>query len=157
MLAVGDSVGLEILFSTKSYRSELTKRIRITTNEGPPDIYVSIHSVVTPIPDTTSPLLISPAKLDISQFSEVVRDEVEFQVTNLSDESIKITVITRPDVVGAIYLPGSIRPGQTITGRIELSQEGIESEFEKSITIECDDADRTRFTIPIRRVIRSGY
>jgi len=53
-----------------------------------------------------------------------------------------------------ISLPKNVKPGKKAKGKIELLDEVISEEFEKSITIEFTGKESTRFTVPVKRVIR---
>ena len=53
-----------------------------------------------------------------------------------------------------LSLPKSVKPGKTVKGKIILYDEYVSEEFEKSITIEFNGKQSTRFTVPVKRVIR---
>jgi len=153
-LAAGDSTRLEIIFSTGRYRNRVSKSPRIETNEGPPHKSVRIITQVVARPDSTYPVVCKPYKLDISQFGEKVRSRMEFQITNVSEQDLEISLIDRPEGLFELMLPENIKAGQTATASIQLHEDGIESSFEKSITIELNDTQSSRFTIPIKRNLR---
>lgn len=156
MLAVGDSTALEIIFSTRTYNRRMTKRPSIETNGGPPNPHVEIIATVTDRPDSTYPLLISPYKLDLSQFGEKVRDEITFEITNISDETVHITDVFMPvNEYFEVDLPKSIKPGKTEEATLQLDEEVLDESFEKSFTIQLDDGNTTRFTIPVKRTLRT--
>ena len=79
-IAVGDSTRLEIIFSTKQYKTRVTKRPSIQTNEGPPNKRVQIIATVVLRPDSTYPLVMRPYKLDLTQFGDKVRKDIEFTI-----------------------------------------------------------------------------
>lgn len=154
MLAVGDSTRLEIVFHTKRYKSKITKRPSIQTNEGPPNKHVQISSQVTDRPDSTYPIIIQPYKIDLSQFSEKVIKKKNFMITNASDQKLEVSLISMPDDLFEIKLPKSIKPGKSAKGELILRSEAYGDSFEKSVTIEVvgvQDSDTTRFTIPVKR------
>ena len=154
MLAVGDSTRLEIIFSTKRYKSKISKRPSIQTNEGPPNKHVQISSQVTDRPDSTYPIIIQPYKLDLSQFSEKVIEKKKFMIMNASDQKLEVSLISMPDDLFEIKLPKSIKPGKSAKGELKLRREAYGDSFEKSVTIEVvgvQDSDTTRFTIPVKR------
>ena len=154
MLAVGDSTRLEIVFHTKRYKSKITKKPSIQTNEGPPNKHVQIKTQVTDRPDSTYPIIIQPYKLDLSQFSEKVIKKKKFMITNASDQKLEISLISMPDDIFKIKLPKSIKPGKSAKGELVLRSEAYGDSFEKSVTIEVvgvQDSDTTRFTIPVKR------
>ena len=154
MLAVGDSTGLEIIFRTGHYKSRVSKRPRITTNEGPPNKYVQITSYVVERPDSTFPIVIEPYKLDLSQFSDKVISEKKFTITNVSEEKLDLALISLPEELFEVRLPKSVGPGRKVTGRLKLRKEAYDDSFEKSFTFEVrnkKDKGTSRFTVPVKR------
>jgi len=139
---------------TKSYRSRTSKRPSIETNEGSERKYVQITANIYTDPDSTKPITIKPYKFDISQYGERERNKLEFEITNVSDEELKVALVDMPIGMFKVELPNKIKPGKTEKGKIELTKEYLAEEFEKSITIELNDQDKTRFTIPVKRLIR---
>ncbi len=53
-----------------------------------------------------------------------------------------------------LSLPKSVKPGKEAKGEIELLDEFVSEQFEKSITVELTGKETTRFTVPVKRVIR---
>ncbi|MFH1687889.1 MAG: DUF1573 domain-containing protein [bacterium] len=155
MLAVGDSTRLEIIFSTKTYSRLMKKNPRITTNEGPPDKTVTIETNVVARPDSTYPAIVDPYKLDMSQFSEKKVQEKEFEITNVSDVPLEVTLIAAPVDLMKIELPERLEPGQSGKGRITLRDSAMEESFEKSFTFELSDDEHSRFTVPVKRSMRT--
>ncbi len=154
MLAVGDSTRLEIIFHTKRYSRRMIKRPRIQTNEGPPDKYVQIISEIVTRPDSTYPVIVKPYKLDLSQYSDKVVDEITFEIENVSDMDLSVTMIAQPSKLMNITMPEMIKAQSTAEAVIKLTKEGIAEGFEKSFTFELDDEKTSRFTVPVKRTIR---
>ncbi len=155
MLAVGDSTRLEIIFSTKRYTSRVTKRPRIETNEGPPHKRVMITSHVLARPDSTYPIIVKPYKLDISQFGEKKRDQMKFNLANVSDEELQVKLVYCSDDYFEVNLPDKLKPGQTAEAVLKLKDNVLDQSFEKSFTFELSDEPHTRFTVPVKRTVRS--
>jgi hypothetical protein len=105
-------------------------------------------------PDSTYPIQIKPYKFDISQYGERERKTLEFTITNVSDENLEAKLIDMPQGMFKLKLPKKIKAGETEKGSIEILDDYVSQEFEKSVTIELNDKDQTRFTIPVKRVIR---
>ena len=156
MVAVGDSSKLEIIFHTKTYKAKMTKRPKIQTNEGPPDKRVSITANVTPRPDSTYPIRMQPYKLDLSQLSDKVIDEIGFTITNVSEEKLDLTMISYSAAMFDVDLPETIGPGKTVKAEVKLTDDGRSKSFEKSFTLELNDKNKTRFTIPVKRTLRNA-
>lgn len=106
-------------------------------------------------PDSTYPAVVRPYKLDLSQFTEKVRDEIEFTVHNVSDQPMKLTMIAGADAYFEVDLPESIDAGQTADGKLKLTELGKGNNFEKSFTFEVNDENKSRFTVPVKRTIRN--
>ena len=115
---------------------------------------MQIISQIVARPDSTYPLIIKPYKLDISQFGEKVRDEMKFNFTNVSERDLNVTLIDRPEGLFDLELPDKVEAGKTASGVLKLQADAVEKSFEKSITIQVDDEQSTRFTIPIKRTKR---
>ncbi len=155
VLLPGDSARLEIIFSTKTYRNRITKSPKITTNEGGPDRRVRIITHVVSRPDSTYPVIIAPYKLDMSQFTDKIRDRITFTLQNVSDREIRPTLIYAPEHLLEIRLPEKIAPGKKGEGTVLLNKQAVGESFEKSFTIEIDDEKRSRFSIPVKRTVRA--
>lgn len=152
LLAVGDSTRLEIIFSTRTYLNKITKKPSIQTNEGPPDKRVSFSANVVAQPDSTYPVVISPFKLNLPPTGGKEPGKVTFEIWNVSDEILKVTLIDQPEGMFDINLPDRIKAGKTKKASLKL-REGLNASFQKSITLEVrgeDDASITRFTIPVK-------
>jgi len=79
---------------------------------------------------------------------------LEFEISNISDEDLDIKLVDMPAGMFKLHLPKKIKAGKTETGKLEVLDEWIEKEFEKSITIEISDDAMSRFTIPVKRQVR---
>jgi hypothetical protein len=145
---------LEIIFSTKSYNQKVSKRPRITTNEGPPDKNVSITAEVIQRPDSTYPIVIRPYKLDISQFSEKVRDKMKFTIVNSSESEVALNLIAGIPDFATIDLPKKIKAGQSASGELKLLPSVLGKSFTKSFTIEVTGETTSRFTVPVKRTVK---
>ncbi|MCP4685817.1 MAG: hypothetical protein GY867_10285 [bacterium] len=155
MLAVGDSTQLEIIFSTKRYTSRITKTPRIETNVGPPHKNVRITTQVVRRPDSTYPVIIKPYKLDISQFGEKVRDQMKFTITNVSEQDLDLSMVYFPTDLVDVSLPASVSAGKSAEGVLRLKEPALSMSLEKSFTFQLNDADGSRFTVPIKRTIKN--
>lgn len=155
-IAVGDSAELEIIFATKNYNRTMTKRPLIKTNIGPPDKRVAITSTPVARPDSTYPLVFNPYKLDLTQFGEKVRENITFDITNVSDQTIEIDVVATRDNLWELELPESIGAGKTEKAMLKLTEQGLKESFEKSFTIQVSDQNSSRFTVPVKRAIHAA-
>jgi len=155
ILAPGETTQLEIIFSTGHYSGIVTKRPRIETNEAESGRYVAISTNVVQRPDSTYPVQIRPYKLDMSQFGETVRDQMKFAIVNVSDKNLGLTLVNCPDKLLSIELPSELPAGGSIEALAKLTPGAVKTSFETSFTIQLSDDAKTRFTIPVKRTIKS--
>ncbi len=106
-------------------------------------------------PDSTYPVILNPYKLDMSQFTEKVREKVTFKINNVSEKKIKPTLVSGASDYFTIKLPASINPGGSAEGTLTLKPAGLKGGFEKSFTIQLDDDKKSRFTIPVKRTVNN--
>jgi hypothetical protein len=154
-LGTGESTEVEIIFSTGSYANLVRKQPRIETSDGPPHQNVTITARVVPRPDSTYPVVIAPYKLDISQFREKTRDRMKFRINNVSDAPLQLSLVDAPSRLFSVTLPEEVAAGGSGQGVVQLTEEGVKGEFEKSFTIEVSDENQTRFTVPVKRQIKN--
>ncbi|MCP4603444.1 MAG: DUF1573 domain-containing protein [Proteobacteria bacterium] len=153
-LAPGEKTDMEVIFSSGRYHGRITKRPKIETNAAKAPANVIIHVDVVRRPDSTQPIVIKPYKLDISQFGEKVRDKMEFTITNVSSNDLNIRLIDLPRDVFQVTLAEVIPARSSIKGMVRLLPDALEMPFEKSFTLECDDPNATRFTVPVKRAVK---
>ena len=91
----------------------------------------------------------------MSQFSDKVIDNAEFTITNVSEEALDISMIAIANDFFSVELPDQIKPGETISGKIKIDDDYLAKSFNKSFTIELSDQQKSRFTVPIKRTIRT--
>jgi hypothetical protein len=154
ILGPGDSTRLEVTFDTRSYSGLVTKRPTIQFSDGTPDAHITFNCNVAVRPDSTYPIIISPYKLDLTQFGEKVRSEVKFSIANASDSDLTITLVSQPTGLATVALPKMVKAGKSAEGTLKLTKEGMEADFEKAITLQVSDAKNSRFTIPLKRTMR---
>lgn len=150
VLPPGDSTRLEVIFDTKHYTGVVSKRPLIETNDGTPGHNVSIECEVMVRPDSTYPIISRPFKVDLSQFGKKVRDKMKYTITNVSDKPITMALVSSPSIL-TIDVPPSVDPGKSVDGLVTINPDALETEFEKSFTIELDGSPAHRFTIPVKR------
>jgi hypothetical protein len=132
----------------------VTKSPRIQTNEGGAEKTVRIISHVVPRPDSTYPLVIKPYKIDISQYGEKTRDEITFMIENVSMTDLNVNLIASRPELWDLVLPETIKAQSTGEATLKLRPDAEKEQFEKSFTIEVNDEQTSRFTVPVRRFIR---
>ncbi len=144
---------MEIIFSTGLGLGETIKRPRICTDRWPQCRYIELVTEIVQKSDSTSPVVVSPAKLALDKTDSLDIREIEFEIANSSDTVIGAQMIVWPHDYIYLRLPQKIESGSVGEGHAWLMAEAFDTSFEKSFTFECDDANRSRFTIPIIRRI----
>lgn len=155
LLGPGDSTRLEVIFDTRSYSGLVTKRPTIQFSDGTPDAHITFNCNVSVRPDSTYPITISPYKLDLTQAGEKVRSEMKFTITNSSDQDLSLALISLPTDLATVTIPKAVKAGKTAEGTIKLTKAGLDAEFEKAVTLQVSDSKNSRFTIPVKRAVRS--
>lgn len=107
-------------------------------------------------PDSTYPVVIKPYKLDLSQFTDKVRDNITFTISNVSDQKLDLEMIANNDDYFKVKLPSSIEAGESTEVTLKLNRDILEKSFEKSFTFELNDEKTSRFTIPVKRTVRAA-
>ncbi len=133
----------------------IKKSPKIQTNEGGTDKMVRISTHVIERPDSTYPVINTPYKLDMSQFTGKQVTRKTLRITNVSDEKLDIKLVDYPSDYFTVDLPGSVKAGETVEGEVVLVENAIQKSFEKSFTFELSDEQHSRFTIPVKRTVRN--
>lgn len=115
---------------------------------------MTINTQVVARPDSTYPIVIRPYKLDISQFGDKVRDKMRFSITNVSDEDISLELIAGLTDIADVELPKKIKAGKSAEGVLKLKKDALGTSFEKSFTFQVDDELSSRFTVPVKRMLK---
>lgn len=154
VLAPGDSTRIEIVFSTKRFRGLVAKRPFFETNAGAERNYLKITADLSVDGDMMRPLVITPTEVDVSQFTQAPRRRAKFQVTNLSDREYKLQLVDDAFNNFDIELPGRIKAGETVEATVLVKEDLVELPFEQSVTFQLDDEAGSRYTVPVKRVVR---
>lgn len=154
VLAPGDSTRIEIVFSTKRFRGLVAKRPFFETNAGTERNYLKITADLSVDGDMMRPLVISPTEVDVSQFTQAPRRRAKFQITNLSDQDYKLQVVDDAFNNFEIDFPGKIKAGETVEATVLVKEDLIEFPFEQSITFQLDDEAGSRYSVPVKRIVR---
>jgi hypothetical protein len=149
-IAPGESTCLEVIFSTGQYKGRVTKHPRIVTNEEQSERTLEFLSTVMSRPDSTYPLIIQPAILDFTNSGNESLESISMIIRNVSDNAVALKLIDFPEGIFEVKLPESIPAGGRSEATIRLADAKNAPGFEKSFTIELDDASSTRFTVPVK-------
>jgi len=158
VLAPGDSTRLDIFFKTLSYRGYVTKRPYIITNASTDHNYLVINSHLVPEPDSAFPLVLQPAHLDVSQFTETPRRQATFRIVNKSNKDYTLDLIDVADDFFTVEMPKMVRAGESAEGTVTVNEDKIKSDWQRSLTFKINDPNETRYTLPVKRMykVKSG-
>jgi len=74
------------------------------------------------------------------------------QIQNMSETRLKIQTLSYPDDLFKIRLSDSdLKPGEKSKLMVKVNRRAEQEKFEKSITFELNDQQKTRFTIPVKK------
>ena len=106
-------------------------------------------------PDSTYPVIINPYRIYVSRAGDIEVAESGFTIRNVCDTEVSVTIVGEPPGYFQLDIPETIASGEKAECLLTVNPEYLgDNSFEKSITLELDDASKTRFTIPVvRRLI----
>ena len=100
------------------------------------------------------PLVVTPMRVDVSQFTKSPRRRAKFLIENRSDEDYSLSIVDDFDNSFEVNLPGKVKAGETVEASIVVDEDKIPEEFVQSFTFKLDDKNETRYTVPIKRTVR---
>lgn len=152
-LAPGDSTRLDIIFTTRSFIGHVNKRPYVMTNASAEKAGMSIFAEVLVDPETALPLVLRPARLDVSQFTAQPRRRATFQIVNKSAEDLSLQVIDTSSKSFEVVLPSKIKAGSTAEGTVIVKKAEIAKAFKESFTFEVLGTEaRDQYTLPVERM-----
>jgi len=103
-----------------------------------------------PKPDSNFSVQISPNILDFTtvDLGESPEMEVKIKNTTISDLGIKIVDMPYEYVEGKLSNQ-VVKPSEEVKLKVKLKSEAENAGLTKSITLELDDPDSSRFTVPV--------
>jgi hypothetical protein len=116
---------------------------------------VELTANVTQYPDSTYPVVITPAKIDLFQYTDSLVDEASVEIRNVSNQTLSISLVAGLPNRLEVTLPDSLPAGTTAQALVKLKPSARTEEFFKSITLEVSDSSATHFTIPVSRLYRA--
>jgi len=149
-LAPGDSVAFEVVFDSKGLIGSVAKRPGLKLRGDTTLQAVKFYASVVTKEEQYFPLAIMPPVFTLPEIEARAGDKFPFQLHNLSDEDVSISIVDYPAELFAVDLPDSIAAGETITGHFSLLPEYPAGEdIYKSITFEVNHSQLYRLTAPI--------
>jgi len=154
VLGPGDSTRLDIIFATRSFVGHVNKRPYVVANVPTGKVGMSIFAEILTDPEAAMPVVIRPAKLDVSQFTSQPRRRATFQVVNKSAQDLEIHLLDTAFKSFDVELPARIKAGATGEGVIIVKKDKVPTAFKESFTFEVVGAEaRDIYTLPIDRMV----
>jgi hypothetical protein len=75
-------------------------------------------------------------------------------VVNHDRREHRIQVVDHADEVFEVKVPELVPAGDSAKIKVQVLPEWLDREFEYSVTIQIDDSAKTRYTLPVRRMLR---
>lgn len=146
-----DSVAMDVVLHTRSFLGFIEKRpfLRIADNND--TVRVKLYAEILVKPEDARPLVITPDKVDVSQYSAKARRKATFTITNNGFADYQITVVDSSNKKFDVVLPKVIKAGQKIEGQVIVRKTEVPTSFEESFTFEITDDGRSRYSVPIWR------
>ncbi len=146
-----DSVPLDLVMHTRGFIGFIEKRPMIRIADSNDTVRVKFYCEILVKPETAKPLVITPFKVDVSQYSAKPRRKGTFTITNNGFADYQISVIDSSFKSFEVRLPKSIKAGETIEGQVIVHKSAVPTSFEQSFTFEITDDGRSRYSVPIWR------
>ena len=143
----GDSALLEIIFNTNKYNNRVIKTPKILSNAA--EIEVSIITNVLKEPNENIPIVIEPDIINLSLPEHGISNKISFTIQHRTNDNLKTSLKSYPDELFQIEVPNEIGAGKTAEGTLILKSVDSIDKIQKSFTIELNDKNKTRLTIPI--------
>jgi hypothetical protein len=154
MVAVNDSVPIDIVFDSGTRRLTQDKRVTVRTNDpGAGNLSLQFTAYVfTPAQEDT----IGPVNFTQNKKLNATTDDLGktfvIEYRNHSKEAVKPTLIREPDdLVASVEIPDEpVKPGGIGKITVALVKSVTDKNQHKSITVQFDDTHKSRYTIPVR-------
>lgn len=154
IIAPGDSASLHIVFSSGRFRGNVSKRPYLRTNVSEENIYLKIFAELEINPAASTPAVLTPSAVDVSQFDERPRRKARFTLENVSDVDQKLTVVDSTGKSFTVEIDKKIKKGEAVQGIITVNEDAMGTEFEESITLELVGKERVRYSVPVKRMLQ---
>lgn len=104
--------------------------------------------MIFPESTPTSPVVCIPQKLEIPSVSLVKQQNIRIKNITMDTLTVKLVYFDK-DYFDVELSSSTLDVGGSIDALINVKKDRDETFFRKSITIEMNDKDRTRMTIPV--------
>ena len=105
-------------------------------------------------PDTAFPLIITPQDMDFTPVEGKQRTKMATLIQNVGNKKLKIIPAGYSEDLFKIKLSDSdLKPGEKTKLMVKLNRHADLETFDKSVTFEINDGNKTRFSIPLKKTL----
>lgn len=147
-IAVGDSLAIELQFASRNMSGKVEKFTRITSNAEGRVPALTFRGRVFKASEEHGPITAIPAIIEVTGSSAP-----KLSLRNTSKSTVTVQVVDLPP--GLIQLDWNeltLGPDETKEVSLVLLPQESQVEFTKSITLESNNSERSRLTVPITNV-----
>lgn len=150
LIAVGDSLPVEMLFGSRNISGKVEKFTRIVSNAAGRVPVLTFQAKVLKPDESPGPLVATPSIVRMT-----TSNTTKVAIRNTGKTTVKASVVDLPpNFIQLDVNELSLAPDETKELTISLVPQEQPGEFSKSITLEAGDAVKTRITIPITNIQR---
>ncbi len=149
----GDSMKVYFQWNVGKRVYKIGRYPYVFTNAKDDAYRMSITGEVHKKLDEITPVSLTPYKCELSRINDKSIDQLEYTLTNRTDTELLVKIVSSSFDDCTITVPETIPANGKAVGMIKINKEFLDKEFKGSITIEFNDKENTRMTIPYRRKI----
>jgi len=146
-----DSTALDLVLHTRSFLGFIEKRPLIRIADSNDTTRIKLYAEIMVKPENAKPLVITPEKVDVSQYSAKTRRKGTFTITNNGFSDYRISVVDSGNKSFEVVLPKLIKAGGKVEGQVIVHKTAVPTSFEESFTFEIDDDGLSRYSVPVWR------
>jgi hypothetical protein len=150
VVAVGDSAQIELIFNAGARRGgRISKKATVTTNDNSRGNFsLSLRAEIYSQPDSLPEIGLDPNVVNFDENNR--RDKIKIKVLNKSEQKLEMQLVSYPVGVLKVDVPNKeIKPGDDREIKVEIDHDFDGDDFAKSFTIQLNDPDSARYTIPV--------
>lgn len=131
----------------------MSKGARVGTNDSSAtNLRITFTGQVIDFPDTTFVLNLDPPQLDFTPEGGKETNKLSTRIQNISQTRVKIKPVGYPRDLFKVRLSDSdLRAGEKTKLMVKVNRKMELDKFQKSITFELNDQEKTRFTVPVKK------
>jgi len=155
-LAVGDSTQIELIHHA-SLRGKIRKSATVSTSDTlSGQVRLSYSGEIGSLSDSTFLVIVEPEILDFAPKDGKQETKLKTTIVNNSDQKLTLRIIDYPeDLCKPVLRSKYLKPDKKTELLVKLDRRVKLDRIEKSITFELDDKNKTRFTVPITKVVKT--